>query len=635
MDIKKPSRRQFLQGTGALAAAGVLGLAGGGEEAEAQTPRGPRTSRSTRTTTPSGPPNFLFFLVDEMRYPPIYENQPLKDFRNQYLRTQNALKAHGVEFHRHYTASMACAPSRTSLFTGHYPSVHGVTNTNGAAKEANDPEMFWLDPDSVPTMGDYFRAGGYRTFYKGKWHVSLADLVVPGVHANSGIPSYDNMGNRDPAAEQLYLDAERLDGYGFSGWIGPEPHGKNPLNSASSPATGKGRDQGYASQAVELLQQLDASSDNTPWFTVVSLVNPHDIALWGFVSRATGLFDFSVDADIPTFFDLFDATMFGQTIADDLTTKPSAQKSYRDSYNLWMQGVPPVNYWRLYYQLHREVDNELYKVYDQLKKTRFFDNTIVTFTSDHGDLLGAHGYMHQKWYVAYDEPLRIPMIFSNEKMFPTPKSVDSLTSHVDLLPTLLGLAGLDANALRPLVAEEHTDAIPVVGRNLASLVKGQVSSVADPIFFMTDDDPSRGLDQENVFGVAYDSVIQPNHLETVIAEVSGKIWKYTRYFDNPQFWSDTQPLFPILPIKDEVTHVDDALVSNIPGEHAVDATVRVKLQPVTPEEFEMYNVTDDPMELNNLIGQGNPMESYMSNLLDQQRTQKRLHPISGTVPEQP
>src|SRR5690606_30695143 len=146
----------------------------------------------------------------------------------------------------------------------------------------------WLDINSVPTMGDYFRAGGYRTFYKGKWHVSDADLQIPGTHDQ--VLSYDDEGNPDPEKQQLYLEANRLDGYGFDGWIGPEPHGKAPLNTGSSPATGQGRDVGFAARAVELLDGLDADPrSRDPWLVIASFVNPHGIALWGFFARAIGV----------------------------------------------------------------------------------------------------------------------------------------------------------------------------------------------------------------------------------------------------------------------------------------------------------------------------------------------------------
>ena len=113
-------------------------------------------------------PNVLVIMTDEERYPPGYEADALAEFRAERLPARNTLRDRGVEFHRHYTASAACLPSRSSLFTGQYPSLHGVRNTDGLAKTADDPAMVWLDPDQVPTMGDWFRAAGYETHYRGK-----------------------------------------------------------------------------------------------------------------------------------------------------------------------------------------------------------------------------------------------------------------------------------------------------------------------------------------------------------------------------------------------------------------------------------------------------------------------------------
>lgn len=620
--IKNPSRREFVRTTSVGAVAGALGV--GASPAKAK-------ERSHRRRGSHKRPNILLMLVDEMRYPPIYEGAGAKRFRAEYLRTQDVLRARGVEFHRHYAASTACSPSRASLFTGQYPSLHGVTNTTGAAKEAIEPDTFWLDPGSVPTLGDYFRAGGYRTFYKGKWHVSDADLQIPGTH--NQVLSYNDEGRPDPEKELLYLEADRLGGFGFSGWIGPEPHGKAPLNTGSSPATGQGRDVGFATQSVDLIEQLNADHDDDPWLMVSSFVNPHDIALWGYVARRSGQFNFTVEDDIPGFEELFDTALFQQTLTDDLSTKPTAQESYQSSYHVWMQGVPPVDYFRFYYQLQKQVDAELMRVYRALRRSRFFNDTIIVFTSDHGDLLGAHRYMHQKWYQAYEEALRVPLIISNSRMFHRPEEVHSVTSHIDLLPTLLGLAGLDLQRLNREVARGHSDPLMPVGRNLQPLVVGKIASVSEPIYFMTDDDPSRGLDQDNFYGIAFDSVMQPNHIESVIVEIDGEVWKYSRYFDNPQFWSDP-------PDEDIVTKVDDAFITDDPnlqpGTYSVPATDTVKFTPA-PDEHEMYNVTQDPMELQNLIGVAGyaAMEAKLAALLDEQRKRKRLYPISGPVPGQP
>ena len=89
---------------------------------------------------PTTRPNILLFLVDEQRYPVAYENGELREFRREHLRLQETLRATGIEWHRHYAASTACAPSRASLFTGHYPSLHGVSQTDGAAKLAASPD---------------------------------------------------------------------------------------------------------------------------------------------------------------------------------------------------------------------------------------------------------------------------------------------------------------------------------------------------------------------------------------------------------------------------------------------------------------------------------------------------------------
>ncbi len=581
----------------------------------------------TPETTPRAGrrPNFLILMVDEMRYPPIYESQALKAFRATYLRTQEMLRRHGAEFHRHYAASVACAPSRTSLYTGHYPSLHGVTETTGAAKASADPDVFWLDPNSVPTMGHYFRAAGYRTFWKGKWHISDADLMVPG--SNAAMISYDpETGAPDPGREARYLKTDRLDDHGFSGWIGPEPHGQSPLNSGSSAKDAEGRDAKFARQTRQLIRDLDAGTDETPWLIVASFVNPHDIVLYGLLANLGGNFDFTVEDIVPKM--LFDPALFRQTLNDDLATKPACQTSYQTSYAQWMQPIKNrEHYSRLYYQLHKNVDERMMLVYEALMTSRFRDDTIVIFTSDHGDLLGAHGDMHQKWYMAYDEALRVPLIISNPKLFPEPRSVDTLTSHVDILPTMLGLAGLDAERLRHEIAPSYTDARRLVGRNLSRLAVGAVDpeDVREPLYFMTDDDPSRGLNQTNWTGIAYNSVVQPNHLETVIARLDdGTIWKYSRYFDNPKFWST--PGVPGQGAQDVVS-LEIGPQPNQPGTYTVPFQRTVKTVPIA-EEREMYNLTADPMELENLADQPAfaARQHELARLLDEEARQKRLHP---------
>jgi choline-sulfatase len=631
------TRRRFLQGSVA-AAAGVLGLSQGNQAEAAQTDSAGKSSNPFKGKRP----NFLILMCDEMRFPPVYESAQTKIFRLQYLRTQNLLRQNGADFRRHYAASVACVPSRASIYTGQYPSLHGATQTTGAAKSSFDPDVFWLDPNSVPTFGDYFRAAGYNTFWRGKWHASDADMLIPGTHDQ--LLSYNSTtGAPDPNAESLYQSSDRLGRYGLSGWIGPEPHGSAPLNSGSSvPAPQQGRDIGFAQQAQKLIQQLDHDNSTKPWFIVSSFVNPHDITLYGLAARGAGGFEFKIDENIvPTYEDLFDFNLFNQTVADNLANKPSAQASYQATYAEWIEPIPDLRtYYRYYYQLHKNVDDQMWTVLQTLLSSRFKDDTIVIFLSDHGDLLGSHYGMHQKWYTAYDEAIRVPLIIWNKKLFPSPCPIENLTSHIDLLPTLMGLAGVAPEPIRQTLAQDHSDALPLVGRNLSPLLLGEVNpaSVSDPLYFMTDDDPSRGLNQENWVGIGYASVVQPNHIESVIARLNGKVWKYSHYFDNPQFW--TTPGYPST--SSNPTVYDQVPLNQLPipttaGVYTIPFSVTVKTTPVSPDQFEMYNVTDDPMELNNLYGNSaySAEQNQLAQLLQQQRCAKRLTPSSGSVPGQP
>ena len=151
------SRRRFLQGGLAAAAAATASLAlPAGAETDTPQPEHP----DEKPGPPRGQrPNFLIILCDQMRFPPVYESETLKAFRDEHLPTQNLLRKNGVEFTRHYAASSACSPSRTCLLTGHYPSLHAVSQTYGGAKEACDPEVFWLDPNTRADVRQLFPRG--------------------------------------------------------------------------------------------------------------------------------------------------------------------------------------------------------------------------------------------------------------------------------------------------------------------------------------------------------------------------------------------------------------------------------------------------------------------------------------------
>ena len=101
--------------------------------------------------------------------------------------------------------------------------------------------MFWLAPDTVLNPWRLVRAGGYRTYLKGKWHASHVHLDAE--DGDGFLLSIDDDGNPRPENIEKYLAADLLDDFGFSEWVGPEPHGLGAYNTGTvkDPFTADGR----------------------------------------------------------------------------------------------------------------------------------------------------------------------------------------------------------------------------------------------------------------------------------------------------------------------------------------------------------------------------------------------------------
>jgi arylsulfatase A-like enzyme len=555
-------------------------------------------------------PNILLITTDQQREPSVYESEELKAWRREGLKGVQSLRDTGVTFGQHYIMSAACTPSRTSYLTGQYPPLHGVSQTDGLGKSAEAEDMFWLDPDSVPTLGDWFRAGGYRTYYKGKWHLSHPH--IPASDGNGLLLSIDDDGKQNPDNIARYLEADMLDEYGFSEWVGPDPHGLGKHN------TGTMKDVFTADETIALLQRFDKEENDQPWLTVCSLLNPHDIALAGVFALLQGLH--YETKEIPHIDQ-------APTHKEDLSSKPTCHQSFADAWGKMLAPQPFIQAnMKLYYQMEREVDGNIERVLEALRASKQNENTIVVFFSDHGELHGAHGGMHEKWHNAYEETTHVPFIVASP-LIKGPRTIDVPTSHADLIPTLLGLASIDpADALEKLTAD-HTEVRPLVGRDLSSLIlDGSTEAPSDPVLFMTDDEISEGSSKPgspfmkmSVGLGTYEHIKQPNHVETVVAkvDVDGEkhLVKFSRYHDNQQFWT-------------------------IPGQIDKRLQKRKKFVTITepaPDEFELYDLTVDPFEQNNLAHPSHAtdasgkLQATMMEILIKQLEAKRLVPSDGEV----
>jgi hypothetical protein len=250
------------------------------------------------------------------------------------------------------------------------------------------------------------------------------------------------------------------------------------------------------------------------------------------------------------------------------------------------------DYRRLYYRLHAQVDSAIDAVRRAVSEGS--DAAVLVLTSDHGELLGAHGGLHQKWFNLYDEATRVPFVIARTGVPATAsRTVDEhVTSHVDLVPTLLAAAGVDVGAAAAELAVGFSELHPFPGHDLMPIVDDDgLTDVDRTVYLMTRDNilegDTRGSAAARAFGLADDPpdnmvISVPaetgSSFEAIVTRDDGHWWKLVRTYDDPATW--TQP---------GVRHLTS---SGVGGD-------RFRDQPL-PDEWELYDLTDDPIESRNL-----------------------------------
>ena len=320
----------------------------------------------------------------------------------------NRLVDSGVTLDRHYCTVPICTPSRASMWTGMHAKRTGLwDNTNFA----------WIEdlPTSRPTIGTMMREQGYYTAFKGKWHLSA----------------------------EVPKGEDALEPYGFSDYQQWGDMFGAPLQGAMLDGT-------VAFETVDWLRHKAPKDE--PWLLISSLVNPHDVmylqtapeeqphengAMAQHLTTAQTLgFMRDFDVELPANFD------------DDLSQQPYGVHSYKRNIE-WNYGRIPdgrEDLWkaRRWYLVNcmRLVDMQFAKILDELDAQDLWSDTVVIFTSDHGEMNGAHR-MSQKGGIHFDEAAVVNMTAVTPGG-PRGVRTSAVGSHLDLAPTILSLAGVDA-----------------------------------------------------------------------------------------------------------------------------------------------------------------------------------------------
>ncbi|MFL6238939.1 MAG: sulfatase-like hydrolase/transferase [Actinomycetes bacterium] len=465
---------------------------------------------------PASQPNILLIVSDQERQ---------RDWLPPSVRLpwRERLLSEGLEFTRYFTHSSPCSPSRASLMTGQYVPQHGVVDN------VIWPQHKELDP-ATPTTGSLLRDAGYRSSYIGKWHLSF--------------------GPNPPMQAYGYSDWEGNDQH-FMGWAG----------------TGVHFDPMIASNAAHWLR-TNATTLSQPWFLTVALVNPHDV-MWypidqpgydvrnpdqvklvrDILSMAAWKEDDPLpiyDADYPEIFDTLPANF-----DDDLHTKPEAHRQWRydQQHGLWGYIEPSdkrawLRHLDYYVELHRLADESLGVVLSALEASGAYDDTVVIFTSDHGDMCGSHG-LRSKGPFTYNEIMNVPLYVRVPGVTEPGTRTDAMGTHVDLATTIAALAGVQSETLQ--------------GVDLAPIFADPTKPVRDHVLFAQDSAHTRRIQQTRYALRGY---------------FEGR-WKYTRYYGVGGGLPSEDPSGTSTKLYDVDSDFDD-------------------------QDHELYDVQEDPGELVNL-----------------------------------
>ncbi len=412
------SRREFVIGTGlaTLATGAGLGAAIAPKQVLAQGREMPRPASG------GGRYNILMILTDQEHR--LLPNEYPAGYR---LPGHERLARSGVTFENHQIASCVCTPSRAVIYTGQH------IQNNGVFDNADFP---WSDNLSteIDTIGDMLRRQGYYTAYKGKWHLN------------------DEFETANKLHSPKRLLGDEMEEYGFSDFFGIG-------DIIAHTQGGYLHDDVIASMARSWLRGRGERlrGENKPWFLAVNLVNPHDVMYYNTdlpgesAQSGTSMFPVNRDPAAAIYRQQWDVQLpKSRNQALDAPGRPPCHREFREARGALVGLVPneDARWQRLnnyYLNCIRDVDSHVVEILDELESLGMAENTIVIYTSDHGELAGAHG-MNGKGANAYRENNNVPFIVAHPA-YEGNKRCKAVTSHVDIATTLMSIAGGSVDGL--------------------------------------------------------------------------------------------------------------------------------------------------------------------------------------------
>ncbi len=405
-------------------------------------------------------PNVLFITTDQQHYMAM-------GYRNPEVRTPNLdrLVEQGTSFHRAYTVNPTCTPTRASWITGTYPSQHGAYSLGTKLMEDRK------------TVGEYFQEGGFRTALVGKAHFQplLGTDEFPSLEAYPKLHDLDFWREfRGPfyGFERVELARNHTDeshaGQHYAIWMEenglanwrdyflPNSPGQTVEGDRLTESAHRKREPGEAWDVPVEYHYNAWIADRTNAFMEEYAKGGESFYLWA------SFFDphpqYMVPEPYASMYDPADVTVPEHTEGEFDDKPPYFRRALEESpdfsdfaeeggnaihgagSHLKSREEKAKNI-AMMYGMMTMLDDYIGKILDKVDELGLADDTLVCFTTDHGDFLGQHGLVAKAIH-HYEDLIRVPLVVRQPGVVPAGVMSDALQSTVDLPQTFLSMAGL-------------------------------------------------------------------------------------------------------------------------------------------------------------------------------------------------
>jgi arylsulfatase A-like enzyme len=370
-------------------------------------------------------PNILVFMTDHQR------GDMAPPFKRAITPNLDEFYQNAAAFSQAYCPSPHCCPARASFFSGLYPSEHGVWNNvdvgNTLSRGLND---------NVRLFSEDLMESGYEMYFSGKWHVSAEEgpLERGFSHCYPAHNWYKKLPKTPNTSEWNYYKSKKSINEANASTVIEKSDERLPsqllregypdfsIYGEKSDVFG---DEKVVNEGCTFIR--DAANCSTPWFHYIGVLGPHD----PYYAAKEFLDMYPVESiELPVNF------------YDDMKDKPNLYRRTKDRFSQLTEGEYKEAI-RHYLAFCSYEDFLFGKIIDTLKETDQYENTVVIYTSDHGDYAGEHG-LFAKGLPCFKGAYSIPLLIGSGGDFFKVKgrSFDEFVSITDIAPTILDFASI-------------------------------------------------------------------------------------------------------------------------------------------------------------------------------------------------